>query len=146
MALLPGIILPQEFERKHPPHFEKIEELRKLKLIESLDMDEETTLRFFARQNEHRVKMKQLQSLSDELLNKMESELKADEKTKSLKTLINEYLLNEEKINEERKAFIKSLDDILEIEQVSKLIVFEKRFNEEMRNILFKERLRRKRN
>ena len=32
---------------------DKIRELEKIKLIEILDLDEETTLKFFARRNEH---------------------------------------------------------------------------------------------
>ena len=43
-----------QFEEGPPPHKmrEKILQLEKIKLIEALQMDEETTLRFFARRSE----------------------------------------------------------------------------------------------
>jgi hypothetical protein len=46
-------------------------------------------------------------------------------------------LKNRESIEIKRNQFVNSLDDILSTEQIAKLIVFEKRFRDEIRNVLF---------
>ena len=51
----------------------KFEELEKIKLIEVLQMDEETTLRFFARQSEHKKQQDEIQDKIRANIDNMES-------------------------------------------------------------------------
>ena len=118
----------------------KIEELEKIKLIDALQMDEETTLRFFARRSEHQNKIKELSKKADDQLDKISEYIKnnSDKNTKEIKKMINDYLAYGEDISRERVDFITSLSDILSYEQISKLLIFEKKFRDELRKILFK--------
>jgi hypothetical protein len=50
----------------------KIEELEKIKLIEALKMDEETTCKFFSRRSQHKERMRELSGLNKEYLDKMD--------------------------------------------------------------------------
>lgn len=122
----------------------KIEELEKVKLIEVLNMDEQTTLKFFARRTEHMNKIKELNTKSDELLEKISDSLKNenDKNSTELKKMIADYLTLGNAVSNERINFINSLNDILSYRQISKLLVFEKRFREELRGILFKQRMK----
>jgi len=122
----------------------KIEELEKVKLIESLNMDEQTTLKFFARRTEHMNKMKKLVRKSDDLLDRISDLTKKDDEKNSakLKKMISEYLSGSEAMVKEKENFINSLSDILSYEQISKLLVFEKRFREELKGILFRQRMK----
>jgi septation ring formation regulator EzrA len=104
-------------------------------------MDEETTLKFFSRFNKHREQMREIDDAGDELLLKIESKIK-EGKRDELNSLIDDYLKNEEEIPKRKSEFVKSLSDILTQEQISKFLVFELRFREEIRDIILKERRR----
>ncbi len=123
----------------------KIEQLEKIKLIEALDMDEETTLKFFARRNAHEDKIRDLMQKSRERLNEIDAKLKekpANEK--EINSLIEKYFEGEKEIGKEKESFIRSLSDILSVTQIAKLVVFEKKFRDEIRDILFKTRMERR--
>lgn len=123
----------------HPP--KKIEELYKIKLIESLQMDEETTLRFFSRQTKNREEIRQINDKGDELLEQMESKISSGSK-EEISSLVNAFIKNEEEAAQKKAEFVNSLYDILTPGQVAKFLVFEMRFKEEIRDILMKERRR----
>jgi hypothetical protein len=130
------------------PHdgMKKIEQLEKIKLIEALDMDEQTTLKFFARRNEHNNKMKEFMDKSREQLNAIDDKLKEKPvNEKELNSMIDKYYADEREIGKEKEAFIKSVSDILTITQIAKLVVFEMKFREEIRDILFKNRMDKRR-
>ncbi len=121
----------------------KIEELERVKLIEALNMDEQTTLKFFARRNEYRHKQIGLFQKSNELLGDLDKEVNK-EKTDGgeIKKLIQEYLNIEDKISDNRDNFVKSLNNILSPEQIGKYLVFERKFRDEIRDVIFRERRR----
>ena len=138
LSLLPVMIFAQGRRDLKGPR-EKIEQLEKIKLIEALDMDEQTTLKFFARRNESRNRIDQLNDSLDSIVTNLESKFsKGDDQ--GYKELVNKYLSIEKQIAAEHAQFISSLNDILTNEQVAKLIVFEKRFREEIRHLLLRGR------
>ena len=64
---------------------------------------------------------------------------------KELNSMIDKYLSYDNEIEKEREVFIHSLSDILSVTQIAKLVVFEKKFRDEIRDILFKTRMERRR-
>jgi len=118
----------------------KIEQLEKVKLIEALNLTEEQSIRFFARRNEHRKEIEKLEMRTEEILRDLENltEDSNDRNVAEQKRLLNEFLDIRIQIENKRKQFIQSLSDILSPEQVSKLVVFEKKFRDEIRKILMK--------
>jgi len=127
-----------------PPQLmrDKLNQLEKIKLIETLEMNEETTLRFFSRRNEHQTKMEKLTEHADEIINQMEIIFKAGKvyTEEELKSLIEEANTIHSEIVQTKSNFINSLDDILTTEQIAKLIIFERRFKNELRRAMFKGR------
>ena len=57
-----------------------------------------------------------------------------------LKDAIEELNLMHKKIDENKTDFINSLDDILSYEQIAKMILFERKFKEELRRAIFKDK------
>ena len=123
-----------------PP--DKIKELEKVKLLEVLDMDEETTLKFFTRRNEHLKKMEELNKSCDDELSKIEEKIKSSENENDPEfiKLVDDYLAEQDKFNAERRVFLNSVKDILTPIQLAKLVVFEQRFREEIREILYRDK------
>ena len=142
MIILASISYPQKMREKMMKNKGKLEQLEKVKLIEALDLDEETAIRFFARRKDSRNEIDYLEKKSDDLLFKLESSFQSNEKNQEEKQrqMISEFLKTSESIESKRNQFISSLKDILTTEQISKLIVFEKRFRDEIRNVLLDKR------
>lgn len=139
IIIVTSIIYPQQMKEKKMKNREKLEQLEKIKLIESLDMDEDTSIRFFARRNDSKREIQELEKKTDDIISELEKSFNTEEKNQSekQKQLISEMIKNRESIEMKRNQFINSLGDILSTEQISKLIVFEKKFRDEIRNVLF---------
>ena len=142
MVFLTSISYPQKMREKRMQNRDKLERLEKIKLIEALDLNEEIAIRFFARRNDSRKEIENLEKKSDDLILELENSFKSDEKNQEekQKQMISELLKTRESIEVRRNQFINSLSDILTTEQISKLIVFEKKFRDEIRNVLLDKR------
>lgn len=139
IILLTPIIYSQQMKENKMKNREKLEQLEKIKLIESLDMDEDTSIRFFARRNESKREIQELEKKTEDIIFELEKSFNIEDKNQDekQKQLISEMLKNRESIELKRNQFINSLGDILSTEQIAKLIVFEKKFRDEIRNVLF---------
>lgn len=137
LTIMPAMAQEHQERRKKD---NKIEQLEKVKLIEALDLTEDQSIRFFARRNEHRKEIEKLEIHSEEVIRDLEK-IVQDSNERNVteqKRLLNEFLDIRIQIENKRKQFILSLNDILTTEQVSKLVLFEKKFREEIRKILMK--------
>lgn len=129
--------------RGEKKHYRKIKELERIKLIESLDLDEKTAVQFFSRRKEHEKKIEKLFESKDIKLNEMEKRLEktsGSELSEDYKKLNKELSEIETALLNERNNFFSSLDDILTPRQICKLHVFERNFKQEIRKLLFKGR------
>ncbi|MBK7497668.1 MAG: hypothetical protein IPI19_00830 [Ignavibacteriales bacterium] len=144
VILLTSISFSQQMKEKGMKNREKLDQLEKIKLIEALDLDEETSIRFFARRNESRREVQELEKKSDDIIFELEKSFDSENKNQAEKQeqLISEFLKTRESLELKRSQFINSLDDILSTEQIGKLIVFEKKFRDEIRNVLFERKPR----
>lgn len=126
---------------------ERMAQLEKIKLIEVMNMDEETTLRFFSRRAEFQKKHDEMRENIDTKIDLLEATLKSARMVTDteLQTMINEILELHKAFENERAEFIKSLNDILSTDQIARYVVFEKRFRDELRRLLLHERKPRER-
>ena len=123
----------------------KLAELEKIKLIETLQMDEETTLRFFSRRSEHMRGQKNLMDSRKELLKELEKKIQNEEiiSADDYDTYFDKLTHSAKQMLTNKLEFYGSLSDILTSEQIAKLVVFEFSFMREIRKIMRKERRRR---
>jgi len=120
----------------------KFEQLEKIKLIEALGMNEETTLRFFARRTEHQKQQQQIQDQIDQKIEDMDVIFKSGRAATvdELKKDINEITTMQTQLEKNRADFINSLSDILTYDQIAKLLIFERKFREEVKRLIMKDR------
>ena len=139
VILLTSISFPQQMKEKGMKNREKLEQLEKIKLIEALDLDEETSIRFFARRNDSKKEIQELEMKAEDIISELEKSFNSENKNQSenQKQLISEMLKTRESIELKRNQFVSSINDILTVEQIGKLIVFEKKFRDEIRQVLF---------
>ncbi|MGE5435789.1 MAG: hypothetical protein ACM3O3_01060 [Syntrophothermus sp.] len=120
---------------------EKLMELEKVKLLDELDLSEENSIKFITRLKDHRNRMDDFMKQQNDMIDQMESQL--NNKDGNYKKNIDNYLEIDSKMNKERENFISSISDILTDSQIVKYLVFERRFREEVRGVLMRERMRR---
>jgi hypothetical protein len=123
--------------------WERVEQLRKVRLIEMLDLKEDQSVRFFARFKEHEAARKELTTERNEVLDKIERLVRNRADSTEYAPLFAEVEGIDTKIVAGRKQFFSSLGDILTIEQRAKLLLFERRFERELRDA-FREAQRRR--
>ena len=145
-------VMAQEFGREDGPHrrrppMQKIEELEKIKLLEILNLDEATSAKFFTRRNQNRIKIFDKMDKVDSVRESIESELKRgkNKDVSRIQKLNGDFCNLSMDVEKERLGFIKSLSDILTPDQIGKYIVFERKFRDEVRDLLMKERTGRNR-
>jgi hypothetical protein len=143
------ILLTSVFAQRHEKlkPMQKMEELKKVKLIEILQMNEETSIKFFTRRSEHMKRMENLNQASKQKMDQLDEMLtdRNENNDQILKKTIDEYLQIQENVMRERQSFFKSADEILSVEQMAKLVVFEEKFRNEVSGLLFRERNKRQR-
>ncbi len=144
IILLSCISFPQHMREKGIKNREKLEQLEQIKIIEALDLNEETSIRFFARRNDSKRTIQELEKRTEDIILELQKSFDTDDKNQNekQKQLISEMLKTRESIELNRNQFINSLNDILSTEQTAKLIVFEKKFRDEIRNVLFERKPR----
>ena len=123
----------------------KIEELEKIKLLDILNLDEATSAKLFTRRSQNRTKIWDLEDKINDNLKNIESEVKKGKDADVNKIQkMNEIHMNlSMDVEKEKLSFLRSLPDILTQEQIGKYIVFERKFREEIRDLLMKERIKR---
>jgi len=138
IILFTGFAYPQKIKEKILKNRNKLEQLEKIKLIESLDMNEETSVRFFSRRNDFKKETETIEKRNDEIITELEESFNSQEKNIEVKQsqLLNELMQNRQNIEIKRQQFISTLNDILEKEQICKYVVFEKKFRDEIRSVL----------
>ena len=113
----------------------ELRELEQLKLIQALNLDEETAVRFVARRNQHLEKIRSLQIEKNNIISEISDKLKEGEKINSKKYRARLAKIEREMLYE-KERFYKSLDDILTNDQIARLIVFQSRFRKELMRMM----------
>ena len=123
----------QEHSGKWGRHEGRLKELEQVKLIETLDLDEETTLRFFSRRNEYLDQQKEIIKQREEVITNIENKLNEGADTEYLE-MVDEVVNFEMKMLNLRKSFLNSLTEIFTQEEIAKFLVFQVKFKREVRN------------
>ena len=142
LIIFSGSIYSQREKWRDDEMREKFEQLEKIKLIETLELNEETTLRFFARKAEHQRRQDEIQDKLSEKIDKLEVIFKSGRvaTVDELKKNINEINALHSELEKNRADFINSLSDVLSYEQIAKLLIFERSFRDEIRRLIIKDR------
>lgn len=138
VCLSPTISSAQDFpppdDRK--PALERLEHLKKVKLIEALDLKEDQAIKFFTREKEYRQAERKLILDRVRLAEDLELLVKTDAKDLDIVKKIGDMHDAEKKILNTRWDFIENVKEILTPKQLGQLVIFEHKFQQEIRRIL----------
>ncbi len=126
---------------------ERIEKFKMMRLIEVLNLSEESAVRFSAKTNEHERRLRELGKMQDELQDKLDEYIKKAEETaknksryekqlKELQKQLDQFEENHSKMLDEKKRFLKELKELLDSEQMAKYYLFQRDFEKELREAI----------
>jgi hypothetical protein len=83
ICLVGSTVIAQNQRRmnKEMRPLQRIEQWEKIKLIETLNLDEETAVRFFTRRRDNQMRVKEILDQRDSAINELENEIKNGSQT-----------------------------------------------------------------
>jgi hypothetical protein len=140
LSILGAFILPKVYAQDQlplrGPAAERIAQYKKLRLMEVVQMNEETSVRFFARYNKYEENTRAVAKERNELIDQLQDLSKSNSNDAALTNIIKDIGLTEEKVLDMRAKFIEELREILSLKQLSQFIVFERNFNKNLRELM----------
>jgi hypothetical protein len=116
--------------------FQRIEQWKKVRLIETLGLNEEQSARFIARLNEHDAARRSLFKERMDALDRLERLVQNHASEKELVEVFPEVTAVDDKIIQEDRKFFNGLSEILSPEQRAKYLLFERHFERELREAM----------
>lgn len=139
-VILPAILFAQEGPPSAPPPddraLDRIANLRKVRLIEILDLKEEQSVRFLARLNEHEKNRRELMKERGDALDRVDRLIRNKADDKDFEKAFADVSAVDDKMVADRREFFAGLSDILSQEQRAKMLIFERRFEKELREAM----------
>ncbi|HUI11557.1 MAG TPA: hypothetical protein VL221_14585 [Bacteroidota bacterium] len=123
---------------------ERIENLRKVRLVEILELKEDQSVRFLARMNEHDAARRDLMKQRGDALDRLERLIRNKAEDSEYEKAFADVAAIDDRIAAERKGFFSGLSDILTPTQRAKMLIFERRFERELREAMREAQKRRR--
>ncbi len=115
---------------------ERVEQLKKVRLVEMLNLKEEQSVRFFARLNEHENNRRKIMDEKMDLLDKLDRLVRNEADGKEIEAAFAPILALDGKLVSEREKFVNGLSDLLTVEQRARFLLFERQFERELREAM----------
>ena len=118
------------------PGAERVEQFKKLRLMEVLELDEEASIRFFARYNKHEAAVREIRQKQLGFIQQIQSLRRSQAPDADYQRVLGELRALEQRLSETKLRYMDELTDVLTQKQVAEYIVFEIRFQQNLREIL----------
>lgn len=118
------------------PGGQRVEQLKKLRMQEALALDEETSVRFFARYNGFQDELRALGKKRADVIDDLESLIRKNAPEGEVGAKLKEILKMEAEVIDVRVKFVEKLTDLLTVQQTARYVVFERNFNQDLRELV----------
>jgi len=115
---------------------ERVDRLKKVRMIEMLELTEDQSARFIARLNEHETKRRELASAKHDALDRIDRLVRNHAEDKELEAVFVKITDLNAGMVEEGNTFFLGLKDLLSTTQRARLLLFERQFERELRDAL----------
>ncbi|GJQ22079.1 MAG: hypothetical protein HBSIN02_24340 [Bacteroidia bacterium] len=118
------------------PAAERIEQFKKVQLMEKLQMDEQTSIRFFARYNSYQEELKDLNRKRNELIDELQVLRRRNAGEAEFRKVLSELRSLADPAVEIRGKYFDDLSAILTPKQMAEYVIFERNFLQNLREIM----------
>lgn len=113
--------------------FERVESFKKVRMMETLKLDEDQSVKLIARYNSHREKMQDLDQEANVLFDKLESLIQSNASESDYNQAFAAVRDYERRRSEERQKYYNDLKEVLSPKQLAEYMVFERNFARDLR-------------
>jgi hypothetical protein len=132
---------PQKF-KEHAPQmnedqrWNRIEEFKKMKMIEELNLSEEESVKFFVKHNAMKNQFKEIEKQKDKCVKKLEKMLSEQASDSDIKKEVDNFLSIEQQMFKNKSAFINDIEKVIGQKKTACYIIFENNFHKELQKIM----------
>ena len=124
---------PEHGNRSEQPAMDRIESWKKVRMLESLKLEEDQSVKFIAKYNKHQDTMHGFEKERNDLVDKLDAQSKSDAGDEDYNQTFTSLLEIDKKMSGERIRFLAELKEVLSNKQIAQYIVFERNFVQELR-------------
>jgi Spy/CpxP family protein refolding chaperone len=133
-CLMPSLLSSQT---RHPagqrPALERVESLKKVRMMEALKLDENQSMKLLARYNKHRETVHAIEVESGELFDRIDGQIQANASDAEFNQSFAALLDFDKRKSEERQRYMNDLREVLTTKQIAEYVVFERNFARDLR-------------
>ncbi|MBI2618632.1 MAG: hypothetical protein HYW57_00955 [Ignavibacteriales bacterium] len=118
------------------PGAERVEQYKKIRLMETLSLDEETSIRFFARYHRHREELRKLNMRRNSLIDELQTLRRREASDAEYKKVLEELRKLADPAVEIREQYFDEIGKILTPKQMAEYVIFERSFLQNLREIM----------
>jgi hypothetical protein len=115
---------------------ERVEQYKKIRMMEVLGLDEQSSIKFFARYNKNYEVMKELRQRQVQTLVRIQSLRKSKASDNEYAKVVSDLRSLEDQVNQTKSKYIDDLNDVLTSKQLAEYLVFELRFQQNLRDLV----------
>lgn len=115
---------------------ERVEQYKKIRMMEVLGLDEQTSIKFFARYNKNQEFMRDLRQKQIQTVQRIQALRKAKASDAEYGRVIEDLRALEDQVNEAKSKYIDRLKEVLSNKQLAEYLVFELRFQQNLRDLV----------
>jgi hypothetical protein len=140
---LAQVVFGQPFPRQGPgpqgmpgERMRRIEQFKKVRLMEVLQLDDQESVHFFNRYGKFEDEVRGLERERNAIIDDLDSLVKQDEKPEGYQKDFDALIAVGQRVADARARFYKDMQEVLTPQQVAKLVVFERDFGRELREMI----------
>lgn len=118
------------------PGAQRVEQLKKVRMMEVLKLDEETSIRFFSRYNKYQDELREIQRSREAIYRTLESLRRSGANDSDFEKALQELRAVDGRWLEARDTYWKELRGILSVKQFANYVLFEFNFNRYLRELM----------
>jgi hypothetical protein len=115
---------------------ERVEQFKKIRIMEVLGLDEQSSIKFFARYNKNLEVMKDLRQKQIQTLARIQNLRKDKASDNDYAKVVTELRSLEDQVNQTKSNYIDDLKEVLTNKQLAEYLVFELRFQQNLRDLV----------
>ncbi len=120
----------------NPRAAERVEQFRKLRMIEVLKLDDKSSVPFFTKYNNHEDIIRDINKQREGFLDELQGMRESGAKDPDLEKVIQELLALDVKQADERARYTEDLRSVLTEGQIADLFLFERNFTRNVRRMM----------
>jgi Skp family chaperone for outer membrane proteins len=137
--------ITQQRQQRMQRGTDRLEMLRQVRMIEALDLDKESAARLSVLFAGHQEKVREIQRQIENLIDDLETAIEGDEPDDTLLGIQSQIEEQRTLLHSNRIEFYRDVGSLISTRQVAMLIVFERNFQRDMREIMQDVQQRRRR-